>query len=253
MHVLHLSTSAALYLGATALLIGVSRFGAWARWAGIALGACALGLHFTSLYPLLVTSWVPAPGNMYSTTIWAMALLMTLATPIPAARPLLVVLYPAAALSLPLLQAGIPGTEVNLGFRVHLGLSVLALGLVVLAGLQALLLGLRERSLHGGKLGRLTARMPSLQELDTFLFQVITAAFFLLSLSLASGLAYPADPYGPRLTHKAVLSLLAALIFGILIIGRRVRGWRGLVAVRWTLGGSLTLLLAYFGSLLFAL
>lgn len=238
------------YLGAAALLIGSSWMGRWWRRAGVALGAGALGLHLACLYPLLVTGWVPASGNMYSTVLWAMALLVTLASAMPAARPLTMFLYPACALSLPLLGAGHPGTELSLGFRVHLGLSVLALGLVALAGLQALILALREYSLHGGRLGRLTARMPPLQDLDAFLFRLIAAAFFLISLSLASGLAYPADPYSHRLTPKTVLASMAWLMFGILLLGRWTHGWRGPLVVRWTLGGCLTLILAYLGSLL---
>lgn len=251
MDVLHLFAALTLYLGATIILISSPWLGTRAWWASIALGVGALGLHFAGLYPLLVIDWVPTPGNMYSSAIWAMALLMTLAAPSQAARLLIVLLYPAAALSLPLLEAEGLGVKVNLGFRVHLSLSVLALGLMVLAGLQALVLALRDRSLRSGKLGLLTARMPPLQELDTFLFQLIIAAFFMLSLSLASGLAYPANPYGLYLAHKTVLSLLAWVIFATLIIGRWLRGWRGQMVVRWTLGGSLALLLAYFGPLLF--
>lgn len=251
MDALHLFAALILYLGATLLLIGSPWLGIRAWWASAALGAGALGLHFAGLYPLLVIGWVPTPGNMYSSATWAMALLMTLAASSRAARLLIVLLYPAAALSLPLLEAGGLGVQVNLGFRVHLGLSVLALGLMALAGLQALVWALRDRSLRSGKLGLLTARMPSLQELDTFLFQLIIAAFFLLSLSLASGLAYPANPYGLQLAHKTVLSMLAWIIYAALITGRWLRGWRGQVVVRWTLGGSLALLLAYFGPLLF--
>jgi ABC-type uncharacterized transport system permease subunit len=37
-------------------------------------------------------------------------------------------------------------------------------------------------------------------------------------------------------------------VFGGLLLGRAAFGWRGRVAVRWTLGGFLMLLLAYVGT-----
>lgn len=38
------------------------------------------------------------------------------------------------------------------------------------------------------------------------------------------------------------------LLFGGLLIGRKLQGWRGRVAIRWTLAGFLSLALAYIGS-----
>ena len=39
-----------------------------------------------------------------------------------------------------------------------------------------------------------------------------------------------------------------AVILGILLWGRWRFGWRGRVAIRWSLGGFFALMLAYFGS-----
>ena len=36
--------------------------------------------------------------------------------------------------------------------------------------------------------------------------------------------------------------------FGALLLGRHLKGWRGRTALRWTLAGVSTLLLAYVGS-----
>ena len=51
-----------------------------------------------------------------------------------------------------------------------------------------------------------------------------------------------------HLAHKFGLSLLAWAIFGVLLAGRFLRGWRGTRAVRLYLGGFAVLCLAYFGS-----
>jgi ABC-type uncharacterized transport system permease subunit len=45
-----------------------------------------------------------------------------------------------------------------------------------------------------------------------------------------------------------VFGLIAWVIFAALLGGRRVYGWRGRVALRWTLAGFMALVLAYIGS-----
>jgi ABC-type uncharacterized transport system permease subunit len=50
------------------------------------------------------------------------------------------------------------------------------------------------------------------------------------------------------LTHKVVFSVLGWLVFGAVLVGRYRYGWRGKVALRWILVGSVLLLLAYIGS-----
>ena len=42
--------------------------------------------------------------------------------------------------------------------------------------------------------------------------------------------------------------LWVAGLLAILLIGRWLMGWRGRTAIRWTLGGFISLMLAYFGS-----
>jgi ABC-type uncharacterized transport system permease subunit len=51
-----------------------------------------------------------------------------------------------------------------------------------------------------------------------------------------------------RWDHKTVFSLLAWVIFSVLLIGRYGFGWRGKRAVQVLYTGSLFLLLGYVGS-----
>ena len=51
-----------------------------------------------------------------------------------------------------------------------------------------------------------------------------------------------------RWDHKTILSVMAWLVFLLLIWGRHARGWRGTLAVRTLYFGSGMLLLAYVGS-----
>ena len=134
------------------------------------------------------------------------------------------------------------------GLELHLALSLLALILFSLAALQALALALQERQLRRRRPGRLFGLLPPLSHMEKLLFQLVTAAFFILSLSLATGLMFPRELFLAPIAHKTLLAFLAWLTFGGLLLGRRIRGWRGPQVVRWTLGGYAALVLAYFGS-----
>jgi ABC-type uncharacterized transport system permease subunit len=69
-----------------------------------------------------------------------------------------------------------------------------------------------------------------------------------LTISLISGFIFIEDLFAQHLVHKTVLSILAWIIFSGLLIGRSRYGWRGRTAIKWTLIGFVSLLLAYFGS-----
>ena len=77
---------------------------------------------------------------------------------------------------------------------------------------------------------------------------MIGSGFALLSAGLLTGIFFLEDIFAQHLVHKTVLSIVAWLVFGILLWGRWRFGWRGRTAIRWTLSGFVVLLLAYFGS-----
>ena len=68
--------------------------------------------------------------------------------------------------------------------------------------------------------------------------------------TLVTGVIYSEELFGraARFNHKTVFGVLSWIIFAALLGGRHVYGWRGRVAVRWTLAGFLMLVLAYVGS-----
>jgi ABC-type uncharacterized transport system permease subunit len=86
--------------------------------------------------------------------------------------------------------------------------------------------------------------------MEALLFRIIWAGFILLTLTLASGVVFSEELFGKaaQFNHKTVFGVLSWLIFAALLAGRHIYGWRGRVAVRWTLAGFLTLVLAYIGS-----
>ena len=62
---------------------------------------------------------------------------------------------------------------------------------------------------------------------------------------LFRGVVRQADPLRPT---RTIFTLIAWAVFAALLIGRATRGWRGRLALSWTLGGFAMLILAYVGS-----
>jgi ABC-type uncharacterized transport system, permease component len=135
--------------------------------------------------------------------------------------------------------------------QMHILLSLFAAGLLTVACFEAIALAVLDRLLHRPGNLAMARRLPPMQTLEGLLFRLVFAGFFLLSLTLVSGLLFVHNLFAQHLAQKTVLSVLAWLIFGVLLWGRRRYGWRGRTAIRWALTGYATLIIAYFGSKLF--
>lgn len=222
--------------------------------------------HWAILAPLLLHTWLLyrsvviddgiylGVGNSLSSIIWLTVLIYWLGNFYYRLQSLQVfVLGSAAALVLmPLLFRSVhplPHTGF-VAFRLHLLISMLAFSLLTIASLQAFMMALLERRLHAGTLPPYLRSLPPLLSMERLLFQIILAGFVLLTLTLGSGMVFSEELFGQslRLTHKVVFGLIAWLIFAALLGGRRIYGWRGRVALRWTLAGFMALVLAYIGS-----
>ena len=171
----------------------------------------------------------------------------------------------ALAAPLPLLFPGRASGALaaSLEFKLHLAMAMLAYSLFTIAILHALLMALLERRLHGSAAARAglpgdgdavlsgpLAALPPLLTLERLLFRMITAAFVLLTLTLASGAVFSESLFGRalRFDHKTLFAMLSWATFALLLAGRHLYGWRGRIALRWTLSGFVMLLLAYVGS-----
>ncbi|MCK9389161.1 MAG: cytochrome c biogenesis protein CcsA [Sulfuritalea sp.] len=161
---------------------------------------------------------------------------------------------PAAAVAamLPALfsEAHVLTNAGSMAFRLHFLTAMLAYSLFTLAALHALLMTAAEKGLHRGRISPLLAGLPPLLTMEALLFRLIHVAFVLLTLTLISGVFFSETLFGKALSfnHKTIFAILSWLIFAALLTGRHLRGWRGRVALRWTLAGFGALLLAYVGS-----
>ncbi len=163
-----------------------------------------------------------------------------------------VVLFPIAAAMLGLEVNFADPTQhlahYNWAMTTHILSSIIAFSLLNIAALQAVLLYIQDQQLKSHPPKRFIQSLPSLQAMESLLFQMIAAGVFFLTFSLVSGFAFIEDLFAQHLVHKTVLSILAWLIFSSLLIGRKCYGWRGKTAIQWTVCGFVLLLLAYFGS-----
>lgn len=141
----------------------------------------------------------------------------------------------------------IPNSDA-LALRAHLVVSLLAYSLFAIAALHAILMTTLEKKLHRG--AALQAGAPPLLTLEAVLFRTVTVGFVLLTLTVFSGAIFSEELFGKPLqfTHKIVFAMLSWLVFGGLLLGRHFRGWRGRMALYWTLTGFALLLLAYVGT-----
>ncbi|MDR2688613.1 MAG: cytochrome c biogenesis protein CcsA [Azoarcus sp.] len=135
-------------------------------------------------------------------------------------------------------------------FRVHLVIAMLAYSLFTLAMLHAMLMAIAARQLHHARLSNVFSSLPPLLTMEALLFRLIGIAFVLLTLTLVTGVMFSENLFGKlfRFDHKSIFTVISWLLFGVLLIGRHVRGWRGRIALRWTLAGFIALMLAYVGS-----
>ncbi len=202
----------------------------------------------------LETATLGAPGLQFFAALSLVGLVMTILTLLAAwierTEALGVLVFPIAGASVLLFGFTERTSPPALDWRIqlHAWLALLAYATLAVTALMAAMLWAQERALRRRQLGTVLRALPPLTQLETLLFRSIAAGFLLLSLALVSGVLFVSDLLAQHLAHKTVLSVLAWLVFGLLLLGRWRFGWRGRRAVRWTLAGMTLLLLAFFGS-----
>lgn len=218
---------------------------------------CALLAVFCHTELLRQSVFTPAGMNLglfnaASLFGWQISLVLILIAARLPVENLGILLFPFAAL---VASLGVAFTDASYAIHpydgwldAHILLSVLSYSLLAMAVTQSLLVFLQDRLLRRHQPGGWMRALPPLQTMEELLFQMLGLGFLLLSLALLSGLMFVHNLFGQHLAHKMILSLIAWLIFGMLLWGHWRHGWRGKLAVRWTLSGGFALTLAYFGS-----
>ncbi|MDO3382308.1 cytochrome C assembly family protein [Gilvimarinus algae] len=240
-------------LAASYLIVSVARLRSPSRPALFALTATALLCHAVGCYRLIIT-----PDGL-ALQLFAMLSLVfftvnTIVLASAARKPvhnLFLLLFPMTvlAVSASLLFKGASTVyPLTLGLASHVLLSVIAYSVLTIATLQALFLAFANYRLKHKRTLTPLKLLPPLQTMESLLFEMLWAGQVLLSASIVSGIIFLEDIFAQHVVHKTVFTLLAWLIYSVLLWGRHSLGWRGYTAIRWTLVGFAMLMLAYFGS-----
>lgn len=258
-----------LYLFAALPLLALQRFATAALLGGWALHALLLVIDIAGFGQAAPGARLGF-GPVLSMTVWLVILVYGIESrlnPLPTVRQWLA----AAGLFVVLLVAAFPGEMQPLSSPLaplHFALGVGAYGLFGAAVLHGMMLDAAERRLRNGRADMLrgatgggtvegaaagipgpggpTPGRPPLLQLERITFRFVEAGFVVLTATLVLGVF---NTVHWRWTdHKAVFSILAWGVFAALLLGRRLRGWRGHHATRWLYAGTALLLLGYVGS-----
>jgi len=238
-------------LASVLLLRGVARAGGGGRaWLSFALPALAGHAAFH------VVAWREAAGldlHFFAALSLVGLGMATLTTAFAASGRMAAlggVVFPLAAATL--LSYALYGhvRAEGLGWRLqlHAWCALLAYATLAIAAVLAVMLWLQERALRRREFHGWLRALPPLTQLESLLFRTIAVGFALLTATLLTGVLFVEDLLAQHLLHKTVLSLLSWLAFGGLLVGRWRLGWRGTIAVRWTLAAMALLVLGFFGS-----
>ncbi|MEL7310403.1 MAG: cytochrome c biogenesis protein CcsA [Pseudomonadota bacterium] len=132
--------------------------------------------------------------------------------------------------------------------KLHAVLSLIAYSFLAAGAVLAAASLVQDAQLRAARVSRLSAVLPPLLATEKLLATLTTSGFVFLLLAITSGFVFVENLFAQHLTHKSALSVGALAIFGLLVIGRQVSGWRGRRMLQLYLTGFLILVLAYFGS-----
>jgi ABC-type uncharacterized transport system permease subunit len=244
--------SIALYLGASALLARPMLTGGEMRGRlALATAAVAVVTHAMVLLGVhrgALDLHFFAALSLVGCVVSALTLIVNLSRPVAA---LGVIVFPLSALLLGVDVFAAPMTSpqpMDWQIKLHVTVALVAFSVLSIAAALAILLAIQERALRHRQFGAMLRALPPLTLTETLLFRLIAAGFVLLSATLLTGILFVDNLFGQHLVHKTVLSIIAWIVFGVLLWGRRRHGWRGRSAVNLTLTGMGILLLAFFGS-----
>ncbi|RLQ22746.1 cytochrome C biogenesis protein [Seongchinamella sediminis] len=246
---------ALLYLAATALHV----MHIFQHRQGLSRGVAVLGGLAILCHSVVAVQGVSGVGGL-SLGFYRISALMFLAINLVCVllmlrRPLqnlLVVLFPLSAMSV-LVSTFAPETAAITtrlpgGMLLHIGSSILAYAVLTLAAAQSALVAAQDYQLRHRHTRGIVQILPPLQLMETMLFELLLVGVILLTVAIVSGFIFIDDIFAQHLVHKTVLTMLAWVLFSVLLWGHYRLGWRSQLAVRLTLAGFAALMLAFFGS-----
>ena len=171
---------------------------------------------------LMVSAWALVAAFLFLYWRFPIKVLGALTAPLAALMVSGYLLLPAAHGTVS------PGLR-SLWLTVHIILALLGNAALTLAFLGGIFYLVQERQLKNKKFGFFYRRLPSLEQLDALNYWCLTIGFPLLTAGIITGSLYAQHTLGSfwRWDPKDVLTLIAWLIYAVLLHERLAVGWRG--------------------------
>ncbi|UNU73479.1 cytochrome c biogenesis protein CcsA [Moraxella nasovis] len=213
------------------------------------------GLHGLLLYPQVITLY-GLNFNIFNSISLISLFFLVFFVLFSLYRPILslgILATPTALIGLSMGYFGRasyePLTHLSPLLQIHILLSFSAYCVLLMATVQAVILRLQIRELKHKTIHRFwVSKLPSLQSMESLLFDMILVGFVILSIALGLGVVATYNIMAQHIAHKLFFSLLSWLVFGIFIVGHYRQGWRGKRAANFTIYGFILLAIGFVGS-----
>jgi len=248
------------YFGATGLWLAYFlvqresyyRAGGWVMAGGLALHSLALIQRVWSLghlpaasvgEALLLFGWVLVAAFLLLIWRYPIKVLGALVAPLAA-------LMVSGALLLPREHGTISPLLKSFWLTIHICLTLMGYAALALACLGGILYLIQERQIKGKRFGFFYRRLPSLSVLDTLNYWCLTIGFPLLTAGIICGSLYAQHTLGNfwNWDPKEILTIIAWLIYAVLLHERLAAGWRGRRAALLAICGFLVLIFTFVGA-----
>jgi cytochrome c-type biogenesis protein CcsB len=192
---------------------------------------------------LLLFDWVLVAAFLILIWRYPIKVLGALVAPLAA-------LMVSGTLVLPARQGTVSPALKSFWLTFHIGLTLMGYAALALAGLGGVLYLIQERQIKSKQFGFFYRRLPSLSQLDTLNYWCLTIGFPLLTAGIISGSLYAQHTMGSFWSWdpKEVLTIIAWLIYAVLLHERLTVGWRGRRAALMAICGLLVLISTFVGA-----
>lgn len=129
----------------------------------------------------------------------------------------------------------------------HISIALIAYCILIIATLYAFQVSYINFKLKSKNLTAVV-HLPPLMQVEKQLFLILTIGTLSLFASELLGLAFLDGYFAKANIHKTVLSLIAMLLYIVILLGHYLQGWRGHRVLVLTVTASMLLTLSYFGS-----
>ncbi len=223
------------------------------EWIGIGAGGLAVAFGAALLWSLVFAPDSPRLGlgavfAIIGLEVGMIALASAMRERLRGLAAILFVIAGLMSLSAISASAPMPVSSLGTPLKVHAFSSLAAYSLLAVGAVVALCAMYQDRRLRAAQTDGWIQLLPPLAETERLVFAVGLSGFVALTVAIATGIVFVSDLFAQHLVHKTLLSIVAFGVFGTLLIGRAVAGWRGRFALKLYLAGFVILVLAYFGS-----